>query len=202
MENIEDLPALIDRVEAVRRRLYELSAGRYPDDRHTTAVLAYLDVTLEHHEAICRLMGLKLFGSACALGRPVVDALFRALWVNGCATDEQVDAVAERDDFDWPKDMMAQVDERYSAQDRFFSTIKKGCWGALCSYAHSGLRQLAKRFSGRRVGPRYSMTDLKEVLDTATASIILLARLLLVCTGRVTEAEETEEMMVAYGEAG
>jgi len=92
---------IIRRGAEVRTRLREFLARHgYKTDTKTVLVIGLLDQALEHHEAIWLLRERKLSGSAVAMVRLVIDAMLRALWINACATPEQVEQAAN-DELDW-----------------------------------------------------------------------------------------------------
>src|SRR5438552_18767075 len=85
----------------IRTRLRQLLPDKYPADTKITMLRAYVDIALEHHEAIWLLTKSKLNGSAFAMVRLVYDAVFRAFWINKVATDEQIER-ATRDELGFP----------------------------------------------------------------------------------------------------
>src|SRR5437763_799607 len=94
------------------REKVEQSRGavRLPQNEKTDLLMAYFDIVLEHHHAICLLTEHNLYGSASALLRSPVEALFRALWANACATPAQMIQILRDDEFSFPRDMMASID--------------------------------------------------------------------------------------------
>jgi hypothetical protein len=92
MSLLEDITT---RGAEIRTRLREfLARHTYTTDTRTVLVIGAADQALEHHEAVWRLRESKLNGSAAAMIRLVYDAMFRSLWFNAVATDEQEGAVA------------------------------------------------------------------------------------------------------------
>src|SRR5438067_2523848 len=95
MNLLEDISA---RGAQIRERMRGLLVGQYPSDLKTRLLAAYVDVALEHHEAIWRLREFNLNGSALALVRSVFfDAMVRGWWINKVATNEQIEQ-ASRDE--------------------------------------------------------------------------------------------------------
>jgi hypothetical protein len=181
---------MLAEAESINSGIAALLQGNYGDDRRTTLTLAYLNLSLDHHAGIVLLMKNKLYGPALALVRVVLEAMFRAHWVVGCATPQQVDQVAENDDFKFPKmdDLATAVDDAFSDPDdqplTFFRKAKADAWNATNSYTHSGLRQLARQFTENRVEANYKPAELGDGLNAATASVLLLTRLRLRPTRR------------------
>ena len=139
-----------------------------------------------------------LYSSAMALVRLVFEAMIRSHWVAKCATDTQVEEVAENDDFRFPKmdDMTKAVDAAFSDPNdeplTFFLQAKADAWKATNSYTHSGLLQLTRQFSGDRVEAGYPEEDLQSGMNAATASVLMQAYLLARITGQEAAANEIE----------
>ena len=86
----------------VRQRLRQLfQRHEYPRDTKSFMLRAYVDIALEHHEAIWLLTKSKMNGSAFAMVRLVFDPMFRALWINKVATEQQIEQ-ASRDELCFP----------------------------------------------------------------------------------------------------
>ena len=189
----------LNKNDEVRTRLGEmLSEKEVSNDTRTQFISAYLDISLEHQEAILLLIRRKLYGSASALVRSVFDTLCRALWVCKCASTEEIEKMSRDDHFEFPKNMMSIIDQQY-ASDGFFSKIKKASWSAMSSYVHSGLLPVSRRFTGSVIQPNYEDGELIEIMSGATMSILLLSLLFFRNTGLREEAEKTEKMIMSYG---
>jgi hypothetical protein len=205
MSLLEDITT---RGAEVRTRLWEfLARPTYTTDTRTVLVLGAADQALEHHEAIWRLRESKLNGSVLAMIRLVWDAMFRALWINAVATDEQVEQ-ASRDELDWRRIPVRndikrvyfgtpQDPERIAELDRVFGEFKK-LWKILSSYTHSGALQLARRFSFDEVKPSYTEHELAQALSAATEALLFCSVLLLKSLHLHEEADETVTMRQRY----
>jgi hypothetical protein len=191
--------------EKINERIGRVLGNRYTDERRLTLPLAYLNLSLDHHRAIVLLMRSGLLGSAMALVRPTFEAMMRSHWVAKCATDTQVEDIAEKDDFKFPKmaDMAEAVDAAFCDPNdeklTFFQQAKKFAWTATNSYTHSGLLQIAHQFSGGRVEGRYLEEDLINGVNASTASVLLQGYLI----ARITGQDETSrqlESLFSFGE--
>lgn len=194
----------------VRTRLRELLARHeYPTDTKTVMVIAYVDTALEHHEAIWLLAKSELYGSAFAFVRLVYDAAMRALWINKCATPEQIEQ-ASRDELQWKMSQVradikqayfghsAQEDAEIAAMvDEYFERLK-AIWNAACGYTHSGALQLARRFSFYEVKPNYKEDEIVEALNLATLALLFSVPPLLLSMGYVSEAHEGLALLGEY----
>jgi hypothetical protein len=206
--NEQHMPTLDNRLfeaEKINERIGTVLGNRYTYERRVTLPLAYLNLSLDHHRAIILLMRSGLFGSAMALVRPTFEAMIRSHWVAGCATETQVEEIAEKDDFKFPKmdDMTAAVDRVFSDPNdeelTFFQQAKKDGWEAMNSYTHSGLRQLARQFSGDRVESRYPETDLISGVNASTTSVLLHGYLIAKISGQEEAARQLQSLF-RFGE--
>lgn len=174
-----------------------LSEKKYASEDINNLLAAYTDIALEHHESIHLLINQKFYGSAFALVRPLYDTFYRAHWVCGCATKEQVHEICNNDSFQFPKmsDMVQSIDEKY-ASDTFFSSIKNSSWSAMCSYTHTGLLPISRRFTGNIIKPNYSEGEILEVLNSSNVVITFIARLFFIATNHIPEVKKTEKLII------
>jgi hypothetical protein len=202
--------SLLDDITArgaeIRTRLREfLARHTYTTDTRTVLVIGAADQALEHHEAVWRLRESKLNGSAVAMIRLVYDAMFRSLWFNAAADDEQVEQ-ASTDDLDWRR-----ISVRNDIKRVYFGTVEdpqkaaeldkifgKEVWKILSDYTHSGARQLARRFSFDEVKPSYTEHELAQALSAATEALLFCSALLLKSLNLHEEFEDTITMRNRY----
>src|ERR1700680_3128564 len=103
----------------------------FTDDYRTVTVIGFISVLVEHHEAFLLLVMHEMFGSAFALARPIVEGMYRALWLNVCATDAELKKFNEKDEIDLTLAQMADaIDPAHNTGD-FFQDFKKRAWKAL-----------------------------------------------------------------------
>ena len=189
----------LNKNDEVRTRLGEmLSEKEVLNNTRTRFISAYLDISLEHQEALLLLIRSKLYGSAVVLVRPIFDTLCRALWVCRCASTKEIEEMLLNDNFEFPKNMITVIDQQYTG-DKFYSRIKEEAWGTMSSYVHSGLLPVSRRFTGSMVQPNYEDRELIEIMRCATMSILLLSLLFFKNTGLYEEAKKTEKMIMSYG---
>jgi len=189
----------------LRTRMRKLLSQREYSGGIKTRVLAgYVDIALEHHEAIWLLMERKLTGSALALVRSVYDCWLRALWINAIATEQQIEQAShEKLRFPPMRRMYADIKPVYSQSDtredvdKLFQYVKS-LWGILSSYTHSGGRQLARRFTGDQVTPSYTGRELAQAFNLPTMALMLLMRAFFISMGDQRDADETYTLLTHY----
>jgi hypothetical protein len=190
----------LDNVEtAIRSAKLLLARDGYPDNLRTVVVIGFLDQMVEHHGAMLLLIRNGQVGSAFALARSIVESMFRGLWINLPATDPEI-AAFERDD-EIPLRMPAlsqAIDQAYGAGD-LFEDLKNRGWAALCSYTHTGILQLGRRFTGHNVQPAYNEAEIFEVTTTATTCILLLVGRFLIVQGHASLGQEADRLIETYG---
>lgn len=183
----------------IRKQIVKLRERQgYPSNQRNDLLLAYFDIIIEHHEAIGVLIEKDLVGSGFALVRVVSETLYRALWVNACATSPQLDQLWKDDAFTFPRDTMARIDAAYLTKGTF-QNVKMTSWKSMCSYAHSGLLQITRRFGGDgSVGPSYSEEEMLEVMGAITMMLMFAAILTFKSAGCDNAASEVEMLATTY----
>jgi hypothetical protein len=178
-----------------------LSQHGYSDDKRTVMTIAMIDQLIEHHGAILLLIRSGKVGSAFALARPCVEGMYRGLWINFCATDEQLQEFDETDEMPHNmKELADEIDAEYLGEG-FFADLKKRSWNALCSYAHNGMLQLGRRFTGHLLKPAYSDGEIYEVTTSTTTVILALISKFLAVQNHVESSKATEQLVESYGPA-
>jgi hypothetical protein len=171
----------------------------FPDDYRTTTLIGFVSVLVEHQEAFLLLIMHRLSGSAFALVRPVVEGMYRALWLNVCATDQQLKKFNEKDEIDLTLAQMADaIDPAHNTGD-FFSDFKKRSWKALNSYTHTGMLQIGRRFKGHEVVNDYSDEEIYEVATVVTTCVLLVISRFLAKQGKADAAKEIDALIVTFG---
>jgi len=195
-ETIEHL----NRVEAVIREAKRLlGIHGYPDDLRTVMVIGFVDQIIEHHEAMLLLIRAGKVGSAFSLARSVVEGMYRGLWVNFVATDAEVARFERNDEIGLSMTLLAEsIDAAYHARG-FYVDLKQRSWDGLNSYAHTGMLQLGRRFTGANVAPAYSDAEIFEATTSVTTCILLLAGRFLLRHDHADEARAAEALTETFG---
>jgi hypothetical protein len=174
-----------------------LNKDKTADDERTTIVVGFIDQALEHHAAILLLLRSGLVGSAFALTRSVTEILYRGVWFTACATDEQVKRFVKDDKIDLTVAELSGAIDATCGLD-YFAEFKKQSWKVLNSYAHTGMLQIGRRFTGNKLAPSYTDAEQIEVLRAITSCILLLVRPFLAKQG-LDSAKEIDKLMMRQG---
>ena len=132
--------------------------------------IALFHQVVEHAFAIVRLCSAPPhYGSAFALVRPMFEGLVRGLWLADCASTEEADKFVNHDKLDFElRELIAKIEASHAGfAGGFLTQVKSTGWTAMCSFAHSGARQIARRVNGMEVTANYDDGAILEVLKSA-----------------------------------
>jgi hypothetical protein len=159
-----------------------------PDKRETLAA-SYVDIALEHHQAITELVQIECYGPACALVRLLYEAAVRGMWVMFCATSQQVATICTQDDHPLFRDteqLVKSVEDKIGPTANLLSFHKR-LWKTFNSYTHSGLAQLGRRGYRGAKAHGYGERTIIDAVDFSTSILLLLFQLYFRKLGRVEQ---------------
>jgi hypothetical protein len=198
------LDEITDRGAHIRERLRQFLPRRAACDNKTDWLIGSMDIALEHHEAIERLVKSKLNGSAFSVVRMVFDTFFRSAWIAAYATEARMKQAA-RDKLEWPnmskmRDEIKQAyfDEPCSPEAAALFELFKKLWPIMCDYTHSGARQIARRFSGDELKPDYSDGAIVQAVNMTNVAVLFMAGMLFASMGKEDVAQTAATMLADY----
>jgi hypothetical protein len=112
--------------------------------------------------------------SAYALLRPQIDAVLRALWLHGTATEEEVQSVLDGND---PPGIAAIV-KSIEADGSFegeLSSLQRQIWGTVSDYTHTGARQISRHVSEVAIEPVHDPEEIMELLKASAGWSLVAA---------------------------
>jgi hypothetical protein len=141
-----------------------------------------LDLALEHHVGIVHLVSGRINGPAFALIRTEFEAFVRAVWLQLCATPQELEAFVEKDALPLNfGQMIDTVETHKDFEDKVLSGLKKNTWDAMNGYTHGGMHQVARRIKEDSIEPNYEPEEVIEVLKAsgflALMALLQIARL-------------------------
>jgi Family of unknown function (DUF6988) len=120
-------------------------------------------------------MRAQFYGGAFALLRPIVEAQVRAHVVL-MGSDDDVDKIkGDKYNVNF-KTIGGEIDTAFNLQG-FFDRFLNGASGALHSFTHSGLSQLARRFKGNDLEAHYEDDEIVEVIRTSSTAVFMVTNL-------------------------
>jgi len=135
---------------------------------------ACFDTVLEHQAAVGLLVQGQLYGSMHALLRAIAESFIRGTWFERCATDDEV-VRFQRDEIDkGPRTLAREIEGSFGNATDTLSRMVAQQWGSLCSFAHTGFKQVSRRYTSALLKPNYPEFEVFLALRFA-GSIGLLA---------------------------
>ena len=157
----------------VHSKLDGIRLPELPHDKRTQLGSACFHVSIEHSQAIVILMHERLYGSVIAFIRPLFEAFVRGLWLMQAATGEDIDR-AGQDVFPGFGKLVADLEQPLGENfDGPLSQIKTHRWRELCSYTHTGFRQIGARLTADGLGYGYKDSQLHDALLWADSVAIM-----------------------------
>ncbi|HKW17998.1 MAG TPA: hypothetical protein VJO35_10855 [Terriglobales bacterium] len=195
----------IEHLQQVERAIEELkqvlNTCSIKDDLRNLILIGMIDQLIEHHASVLQLIRSEKVGSAFALSRSIVEGLYRGLWINFCATDTEVETFEKEDKLPLKMNGLAKaIDDKYRAEG-FFEDLRKRAWPHLCSYAHTGMLQLGRRFTGRALKPAYRDSEIVEITTSVTTCILTMTSKFLARLNLGEESLKAERLINTFGPA-
>lgn len=155
----------------------ENTPGTFIDDGKELPLVAGLySLSREHFSAILYLLRAGQFdGSAFALARPLVEAVYKATWLYSCAKDRTIKRIRSGEQC-YPSlpDMADLVEERMQSEGIFSYIVP--IIKSLHGYTHGGIEQLGRRFDQHgNVRPNYPDEEKIELIELVTRVFVMLA---------------------------
>jgi hypothetical protein len=127
--------------------------------------LAYYDMNLEYITSIHLLIKNKIYGVPSAIVRLHLETLYKALWVNYCAENKEIDKI-NVGTFKFPgiNKLVTDIDKIFESNN-IYQNIKDNRWKEMCEYTHTGTQQLAKRYKNGELKPNYSQEIIVGILE-------------------------------------
>jgi hypothetical protein len=142
----------------------------FPGDPRNMIAGACFDLVLEHQAAIAVLVERELNGSAMSLMRVMAEAFIRGMWFHWCATDAELARFQRNDELDKRiRTLASEVEAALGNKQDAMSRVVRDVWGALCSYTHTGLKQVARRYTGAQLKSSYAEHEVVSTLFFARA---------------------------------
>lgn len=192
---MSNVKAARDELRAVVGWIHERArAVNFPGELGPMIAGGCLDTALEHQTAILVLAEEELYGSAHTLLRPEIEALVRGMWCGRCASPQQIERFRAEDRAPKFRVMVEDIERVLGHQRAALLRMHNLHWEALCSFAHTGFQQIARRYTEGQLKPNYSDNDCIRTLGFAGAAGLLAAiELAALSDDREAEQAATEQ---------
>ena len=193
---------LIRHFDRVRDTVTEVSrivsSHKYSADRRALFVRGLLAAMIQYHQSVLELTKSAAVTSSYALTRDIVKDMRNGLWINSCATDEQVLQLEKTDEFPLNiPEMTREIEAAYSA-DPFFNSLEDR-WGARVKrYFLSGVVQLGRWEGDASLGLRFNDEEIRDAVTIATLCIVVLAVKFLAGQNYLADSEQIEALAGDY----
>jgi hypothetical protein len=175
-----------------------LTSNKYPGDVRTVMVRGLLSTIIEHHRSLLELLKFETIGSAYALARDIVKGMRYGLWINCCATEEQIRRIEESDEFPFSvPEIIKEIEAAYS-KDPFFVNLKDRWAAQLYKYTRSGIFQLGRFHIDSSSGYNFDDEEIRNVMTAVTLCVVLLAAKFLARHNHSVESKKVEALAGDY----
>lgn len=182
-------------VEEVQRII---DCYKYPDDARTVLVRGLLATAMQHHRSVLLLAKRGIVHSAYALARDIIRCTRYGMWINACATREQILSIHDEDYVALSiPEMTREIETAYQG-DAFFAELRDRWAAKLDRY----LRETSIRAGQFCINPESGLEqedeETGEVVTIATLCIVLLANKFLATQKHGVESKQVEALAEAY----
>ncbi|MGQ9370942.1 DUF6988 family protein [Azospirillum sp. ST 5-10] len=133
------------------------------NDRKRLAIGCY-HASMEHQGAIHLLVKAGVYGSAFSLYRSVYESTIRGMWLEHCATEDEISRF--KNDKPLPiGDMISAIEGKVTASQNVLSAIKAARWNDMCSFAHTGMQAILRRYKEGATELSYSEEEIVMIMN-------------------------------------
>lgn len=198
-----ELAGHLDKVRATVEDVVRIvDLCEYPDDPRTVLVRGLLATIDEHHRSVLWLIKRGAVGSAYALARVIIRSTRYGLWINACATSDQILRTShEHDTILSIPEMNKEIEVAYQG-DPFFVELRDRWAAKLYRYSSETFVRLGQFSIDPKSGLPDQDEEVKDVLTIATLCIVLLASKFLATQKHAVEGKQVEALATAYAKEG
>lgn len=161
---------LSQKAKAMSRWLIEQVCNlNFKADLRVRCSLGSLDTALEHQRAMVLLASCEMHGSCFALLRLLLEAYVRGVWLNRCATENELKEIESGQEFKKIGLLIQDIEKVEGFDAGVLSKLKELSWKAMNDYTHTGIKQIARRNSEYFIGSNYSNDEIIEILRSSSA---------------------------------
>lgn len=195
-------PELTDHLDKVRATVEEVerivALHEYPDDPRTVLVRGLLATIDQHHRSVLLLIKSGIVGSAYALARVIIRSTRYGLWINSCATSDQILRIPQEDDVILSiLEMNKEIEVAYQG-DPFFVELRDHWAAKLHRYSSESIVLFGQFCIDPKSGLEHQDEEVTDVVTMATLCIVLLASKFLATQKHAFECKQVEALATAY----
>jgi hypothetical protein len=172
-----------------------LERHEYKGTLRTYLALGFISQLLEHHDAALLLIRHEMLGTAFSLTRAAVEGMLRGVWLDNCASDQQLEDFARTDDFPLrPAIRLPKAVDQKFGTNGYFERLHDRSWKLLNSLAHTGRAQLTHRFTGSLAKPSYTDKHIIQATHAMNTCTLILVSKFLAARDHATDSDEVESL--------
>ena len=195
-------PELANHLEKVRATVEEVERivdlHKYPDDSRTVLVRGLLAMIDQHHRSVLLLIKSGIVGSAYALARVIIRSTRYGLWINSCATSDQILRIPQEDDVMLSiPEMNKEIEVAYQG-DHFFAELRDRWAAKLYRYSSETIVLFGQFCIDPKYGLEHQDEEVRDVVTIATLCTVLLASKFLATQKHAAECKQVEALATAY----
>lgn len=175
---------------------------QYPEDPRTVLVRGLLATVVQHHRSLLLLIRRGILHSAYALTGDVIRGTRFGLWLNACATSDQIRNIREED---YSALTISEVNKAIEAayqDDPFFLELKCRWAAKLDRYSRETIVRIGQFCINPQFGLQQEDEEVRDVVTIATLCIVLLASKFLATQKHAVESKQVEVLEAAYSLQG
>ena len=171
---------------------------KYSDDPRTVMVRGTLAVIVQHHRSALLLIKSGINSSAYALARDIIRGSRYGLWINCCATSDQILGIHEEDGSVLSIPEMSKEIRAAYQSDPFFTGMIDHWAAKLYRYSRETIVRVGQFCVDPKSGLRIEDEEVEDIATTATLCIVVLATKFLAKQKLVAESKQVEALATAY----
>ncbi len=138
----------------------------FAHSKKSILIIALFELARQHHQSILILIENKNINSAASLLRPLVEAHYRAQWVQNIASDNEIEKIVDGSkNFKTLRPISEKLDKKY--QVKSFSKDLD----TLNDFTHGGIQQIFRMIENKTIKSNYSKRDVNFILETSNKNL-------------------------------
>lgn len=171
---------------------------QYPDDPRAVLVRGLLAIVVQHHRSALLLIKRGIAHSAYALASDVIRGTRYAMWINACATSDQIVSIRKADYFAMADLEMNREIDAGCQQDPFFAELKWRWAATLDRYSRETIVRIGQFCIQPQCGLQQEDQQVGDAVTIATLCIVLLGSKFLAAQNHALESKQVAVLAAAY----
>ena len=190
----------LEKAKELRIWLHERTNGLHlPSNDRIRIAGPVLHLALEHHDAIIVLLCARLYGSAFALARLLIEAYARGIWLLNFASDAELQKYMKGKCPEF-YEVLNKIGDDPETGGAWLKGIKEKNWAFFNELTHGGACQVIRRNTEEAIESAYPEEERSRLLQLSSEVAIGVAAQLFAAAGEELLLTQLEEKMTAIRE--